>query len=236
VNIAICDDVPVQADILQKALSNCSALSIELLSISRFTSGLVLIDAIDAGKSFDLIFLDIQMPDESGISLYDRLNKVDTSIIFVSAYLYFLPEALTLRPPGFLLKPYTQDAFDRTVKSVLKQRGDVKLFTFFDFDRREKKLSCKEIYYLSVGSHFLYAHTDKAKYSVYGVTLKEADMQLSDYGFFRCSKSIIVNLRHCQCRKKNIIVFRTGRFEGEIIISRRKLRAFDTQILLNRWM
>ena len=234
-NIAICDDIPVQLDFLESAICNCSIFNGESLLIDRFCDGSSLLSTVVSGKSYYLIFLDIEMPNVSGLDIYSQLANSSTSLIFVSAYTNFLPETHALHAPGFLVKPYTQDTFDRTVKSVMLQRLETKFFTYYDVYRKKQTMPCRRIIHFTVKDHYLYAHTESGKVSVYGISLKETEKQLSDYGFYRCNKSNLVNLWHCSGRKDNFVVFKSYEMDEKIRISRRKLREYDELSLVHMW-
>ena len=234
-NIAICDDIPAQLDLIEHAIRNCPYWSGEALSISRFHDGASLLRSVESDISYSFIFLDIRMPQVSGVELYSKLARNDTSVIFVSAHMSYLPETHALRAPGFLPKPYTQHTFDRTVQSALAQRTQTQFFTYYDFDGKEQTLPCSDIYYFSAGEHFIYAHTASGKVSAYGVSLKDMETQFSPHGFFCCSKSALVNLRHCDDRKANTVVFKQPDVNCGVAISRRKLLEYDRLCLLYRW-
>lgn len=233
--IAICDDVPAQLDLLEAAIRRCRVLSEEPPSVKRFSNGADLLRDAGAGQPYSFIFLDIQMPGLTGLDIYARLARSETSIVFVSTHIELLPDTHALHAPGFLPKPYTQEVFDRTVGSALAQRAETQLFTYFDNDRSKRTLPCRDIRYFSAGGHFLYAHTANGTFSAYGESLRDMERRLSPFGFFRCSNRYLVNLLYCDHRRGNKIMFRKTGFDDEILISRRKLQEYDRQCLNYRW-
>ena len=234
-NIAICDDIPAQLDLLNTAISECPVLDGEILSVDRFYSGCELLRTVHSGKVYEFIFLDIQMPESSGLDLYKELANNNTAIIFVSTHIELLPETHALHAPGFLSKPYTQDTFNRTVKSVLNQRAERRFFTY-SYKGGENTIPCGNIYYFSVSGHYLFVHTVNGKKDViYGLRLTDVEKQLADSGFFRCNKAFLVNLRYCDDRHDNVVVFASSNVESKVTISRRKLREYDTQCLIYKW-
>ena len=233
-NIAICDDVPAQLDLLEDAIHKCSMLSCKNPPIDRFTDGYALLCATHSGKSYSFIFLDIQMPEISGLELYNKLANKDTSIVFVSTHIEYLPETHALHAPGFLPKPYSQDTFNRTVRSVLEQRAETEFYTYTK-GGNEHKIPCKSICFFTVVDHYLYVHTIDSKSIIYGATLNDAEKQMAGFGFFRCNRTCLVNLRYCEDRRDNKVIFKSSSVKGDIRISRRRLQEFDTQCLLSKW-
>jgi len=234
-NIAICDDIPTQLDILDVAIRKCSIWKNEELSVDRFTDGNSLVNAVNSGMSYSFIFLDIQMPKISGLKVFNRLDKSDTAIVFVSTHIELLPEALALRPLGFLPKPYTQDVFDRTIKSVMIQRANKQYFTYFS-DGKKNTIACTKISYFKVNSHYIYMHDMNGKtITIYGLTLRDVEDQLAKQGFFRCNKSLLVNLRFCEERMNNKIKLKVSEATDDITISRRNIKEYDKQYLIYKW-
>lgn len=233
--IAICDDEQGQLDLLEDAVNNCEAFSDKPLSVERFSDGASLLDSVELGHSYYFIFLDIHMPEPDGLGLYDKLAREGTSIIFVSTHIDKLPDTHALHAPGFLPKPYTQELFDRTVKSAIAQRTELFYLTFYDYYRNAKSISCRDIFYLSVSGHLTHAYTADGDFSAHGMSLNELERQLNPYGFFKCDRCFLVNLMHCEHRKGGIVMFKDYTPTEEVIISRRKLTVFDKMLLRNRW-
>ena len=95
-NIAICDDIHIHLDILEGSIRKCTVLAGELLSIDRYSCELDLLKTVNSGKQYTFVFLDINMPNASGLDVYTKLAHSDTSIVFVSTHIELLPEAFTL--------------------------------------------------------------------------------------------------------------------------------------------
>ena len=232
--IAICDDITTQLDIIEGAINSCPTWSGKQPRIDRYTSGRSLLDAVKKGVKYSFIFLDIHMPEISGLDIYSSLDNCDTAIVFVSTHTQLLPETHALRAQGFLAKPYSQDTFDRTVRSVLEQTSKSRYFTFAD-GAKKKTIPYRDIYYFSVEGHYTFIYTVRKKETLYGRPLRSLESELSACCFFRCNKNSLVNLKHCEGRKDNRIVFKTSAVDASLLISKRKLREFDEQLLLSIW-
>ena len=88
-------------------------------------------DAIDAFEedSFDIVFLDEQMPGMSGLDFAVQLKQLcpDTILIFVTAYSQYALEAFRLHVHGYILKPLTEarvrEELDYALKRIGKRRS-----------------------------------------------------------------------------------------------------------------
>jgi DNA-binding LytR/AlgR family response regulator len=228
--IAICDDNEIQVQLLDEAVSACALLGDNQLEVDTYFSGDALISAVRAGADYSYIFLDIEMPGKTGLELYTELAESGAIVIFVSTHMEYLPEVFSLKPYGFLAKPYTQDTFDRTIRSAVKKLSEVRYFEYKD-GRAEKAIPCADIIFFEAISHGLLMHTISRRIFLPRVLIDDVDFQLSDYGFFRCKRSHLVNLLHCIERNGSEIVFKNGYSSRSVNIAKRKLSDFDKQLI-----
>ena len=237
-NIAICDDVNAQLDILEKSIANCPVWNDDKPTVIRFTDGRELLRSAKAGASFSYIFIDIEMPYVTGLDLYEDLATKNTAVVFVSAHTKYFPESRMLLAPGFLHKGYDQDTFDRTVKSIIEQRSDEQLFEY-SFSGKTHAIPCMDILMFSVEKRTLCVHTlvngTVEKVYLYIGSLSKIEQQLSAFGFFRCGKNHLVNLRYCSGRIDSRIDFKSECVSDDVQISRRRQNDFDSRIVQLKW-
>ena len=234
--IGLCDDNWVQLSILHDKARECEHWRDMPLDIDEFASGTELLNAVRTGKEYEFILLDIEMPGLSGFDTYAELCELcDSSVIFVSSHIELLPETFALRAYGFLAKPYDQDTFDRTIKSVVDQRIETQLFHYFHGGRKET-IPCKNISLFIIRDYTLTMYCTSGSHIILSrKTLNEVEYELSDSGFFRCNRSTLVNLRYCSGRKDNRLnIKQFNDFNESIEISRRELKEFDKQLILWR--
>lgn len=74
--------------------------------------------------NFDLIFLDIEMPGSNGLELAQRILEINKriDIVFVTAYSSYAVEAFELNAIDYLLKPITQDRFQKTISRLFSKK------------------------------------------------------------------------------------------------------------------
>src|ERR1700757_192638 len=109
INCIAIDDEPLALEILQEFCSKVPLLQLQ----KTFT------DTSEAAKylkSFpvDLLFLDIQMPDISGIDFY-KLHGENRMTIFTTAFSEYAVEGFNLNAIDYLLKPFTIERFQQAV-------------------------------------------------------------------------------------------------------------------------
>lgn len=175
----------------------------EVLLIGEASTGM---EAVKKAKELkpDLMFLDIQLPDLTGLQVAELLNEFDFAIqiVFLTAYDHFAIEAFKLRAFHYLLKPYDLEdlieVFD-TYSDMLKENqlktGQTKNKLAIETENGITYLSPKEIYFIEKQGREVIIHTKTAKMKAL-FTLSELFEKLERFSFFRTHKSYLVNLEH----------------------------------------
>lgn len=143
----------------------------------------------------DLIFLDIQMPELSGIN-FMKIVGDKLKYILTTAYSEYALEGYEHNVIDYLLKPIT---FDRFQKSALKAQErfptnetSANSYFFVKSSGQQHKINFDEILYIESIKDYVNIKTDNQEYIVLD-TLKSLERQLSDR-FTRIHKSFIVNV------------------------------------------
>jgi two-component system LytT family response regulator len=103
----------------------------EIEVIAQYDNGEQAIRKINELKP-DILFLDVRMPGCSGFEVLENLNNIPM-IIFSTAYSQYALKAFEVSAVDYLLKPYSQERFNRAVVAAMKQ------------DRRYEEMSDKII-------------------------------------------------------------------------------------------
>lgn len=166
-------------------------------------------DALEAGnvlrnRRVDLLFLDIQMPEITGLQFIGTL-KNPPAVILTTAYRDFAPEAFDLDVVDYLLKPIS---FERALKAVNKffdrqantlatptGAGKPEEYLYLKADRKTHKIRLGEIQYIESLDEYVKVHTsDKTLVTRENITT--LDKRLSTENFVRIHRSFIVNARY----------------------------------------
>lgn len=123
---------------IRTTLNYClSAEGFEIETASNGSEALELL--LEQGKSYDLILLDIKMPDISGMEVLRKLRGADnkTNIIMMTAYgtIKEAVEAMKLNAIDFISKPFTPEQIRVLVKKVFSREEleEEKLETYEDY-------------------------------------------------------------------------------------------------------
>lgn len=144
----------------------------------------------------DLIFLDIEMPDMSGLELLSNLTN-SPKIIIVSAYEQYALKGYEFDVVDYLLKPVSFDRFLKSVNRVhdllQKEQKEANDYIFVKSDKQLKKIQFKDILFIESMENYVVIQTATSKEIVY-TTLKQIYESLPQNIFHQTHRSYIINI------------------------------------------
>ena len=197
-NAIIVDDEPIARDIIRTHLEKLPKLIVKAECKNA-------IDALAVLKAehIDVVFLDINMPEVSGLSFGKLINK-DVKLIFTTAHREYAVEGFELQAVDYLLKPIS---FERLKKATDKLTGFIQEteqkirvktdtpsdFTFVRADRKMVKVNFDDISYVESLSDYIKIHTNTDTV-VTRETISNFEAKLPKLQFIRTHRSFIVSI------------------------------------------
>lgn len=111
--IALCDDDKESLQQLCALMEEYRAAHLPELRYTAFTGAFGLLSAIDCGQHFDMVILDVMMPNTNGIQAARQIRQRDErmEILFFSASREYAVESYEVRARNYILKPLTREKF-----------------------------------------------------------------------------------------------------------------------------
>jgi len=199
VNCLIVDDEPMAREILENHLQKVDAVNV----VATCKNAIEAFNELNS-KQIDLIFLDINMPEISGLSFAKSINS-NIKVIFTTAYREYALDGFNLQAVDYLLKPIS---FERLLQAVNKFIGEnhfeevrsiVEIhperndFIFVRADRKMIKINFSKISYIESYSDYLKIHLDN-KMVVTRETITSIEAKLPKNDFIRIHRSYIVSI------------------------------------------
>jgi len=203
----------------------------------------------------DLILLDIQLSDGLSFEIFENI-RVNSAIIFTTAYDEYALKAFKLNSIDYLLKPIDQEELEYAIIKFRKNKPQQPSFQI-DLEQIKKLLinplnkNYKERFTIKIGQHLkiiptediecfysenkgTYIFTSDNRDYLIDSTLEHLEMDLDPTLFFRVSRKFYINIKAI----KDIINYSNSRLklvlnnfsEHEIIVSREKVRNFKIWI------
>jgi len=199
ISCILVDDEPIAREILENHLQKIDTIKI----VASCKNAVEAFNAINS-NTVDLLFLDINMPEISGLSFAKSINK-NIKVIFTTAYREYAVDGFNLQAVDYLLKPIS---FDRLLQSIHKYLDENTIvhheekieipeektdYIFVRSDRKMVKINFNEIYYIESIGDYLKIHLS-SKSIVTRESISSMEAKLPYHDFLRIHRSYIVSI------------------------------------------
>lgn len=191
-----------------------------LALIDQFESALQAISFLQENE-IDLMFVDINMPDLSGMEFVKSLND-PPKVIFTTAYSEFAVEGFRVDAIDYLLKPIGYSDFLKAAEKA-KERIKPKIasnirvesndkFLFIKSEYKIIRIILSDIKYIEGMREYLRIHIENQQPVMTLMSMKKMEEFLPDGSFMRVHRSYIVNLNKITTVERNRIIFDKKRY------------------------
>ena len=214
ITCAMCDDeLPFAEQLRSLVMAYAKKKRVELQA-ETFASAEELLEEIENGAGFEILFLDIEMRKMDGIELGKKLRErsYQTLIIYVSGYDQYMRQLFEAEPFRFLSKPLKQEELENVLDKAFERisRFHRELFTI-RFGKNVVNLLCRDIVYLESNKRKVIVQTVRGEYEYYH-KLDEAEEELLAISadFVRIHKAYLVNMEHVEAFQYEKLALRDG--------------------------
>ncbi len=196
IHALIVDDEPLAHEVITHHLKSHTDVNIagQCLSAAQAMKFL-------ANNEIDLLFLDINMPELTGIDMLKVLAKMP-QVIIVSAYQEYALQGFELNVTDYLLKPVSSERFNKALQKV-RERHQLKAppkenqplkrqHIILKVDRGQRKFELDNIHYLEAFGNYVKLWQDQDM-TLVSSTLKQLIENLPSSQFLQCHKSFVIN-------------------------------------------
>lgn len=187
-------------DIARTTLAHLAKQVPNLTIVSEYSNAIEAYNHLQ-NNEIDLIFLDIEMPEMTGIELTKNLSGKDIIIIFTSSNKDYALEAFELNIADYILKPVMPARFLQAVskaQAILDSRKeDVEVtkdeFLFVRDSNITRRLKLDDIFYAEAMGDYVKFYTREKMFAIHG-KMKTAEERLPKDHFIRVHRSYIVSV------------------------------------------
>lgn len=225
--IAICDDEIDGVKRIQKIIGTYGSLNSLEFDVYIFLSG---IELLREYSGYDLIFLDIDMPQMDGIEVARTIVKNDifSKIIYVTSHKNYMRQAFSVKPFGYLLKPATEEDIFTELDEFIRRTELEKSRDEICFQSSHGVITYDQkdiLYFEYVGKRRVELVSIHGK-TVISYGLKDITNMMAAYPFAMPHQSFIVNLLHVEAISAFEITMMGG---DKIPIAQKRARKFKLE-------
>jgi len=194
--IAVCDDDAAQRDYLSGRLSVWAKRNRHLVEVKQYPGAKEFLFGYAQEKDFDILLLDIEMPEVNGVELAKAVRRGNSAvqIVFITGYYEYFSDGFDVSALHYLIKPADEaklyPVLDRAVDNLSYRQRCVLLAA----GEADVKVALADILYAEAENVYTAVHTAKEVYRVRMALGKFAE-QL-DETFFKAHRSYVVSLKY----------------------------------------
>ncbi len=211
INVIIVDDEPLAQDVLETYIEKIPELNL----VQKCNNALEANEALKA-HDIDLMFLDIQMPQLTGVDFLKTLAKPPL-VVFTTAYPNYAIEGFELNALDYLLKPISLERFMKAVNKAVEQIGLQRKeaappageesepdYIFVKADKKLVKVNFPEIVYIEGLKDYVIIRMENSRVITLQ-TMKSLEEKLPPGLFRRIHRSYIVNVNKIEAIVGNMV-------------------------------
>lgn len=206
--IIILEDEKPQLDQLARYLERYQTEHPEFaFTLETYDRGIPLLDSYQ--RDADLIFLDIRVPDMTGMEVARRIRQADDSamIVFVTSLTQYALDGYSVQAFDYILKPIHYASFSAKLERMLRTLSHREARFMLELRTKESvwRVPADSVIYIEVSAHDLLFHTGGETIKLWG-TLSKYEKLLRELHFARPSASFLVNLKYVRQIKKDEVL------------------------------
>jgi DNA-binding LytR/AlgR family response regulator len=207
--IGICDDEEAALDNLYKIAKEEFGKKDCDFEIIKFNNAKNLIE-YNCEENFDIIFLDIEMPEFNGIDAAKSIKNINknTVIVFVTCKDELVYESLKAQPFRFIRKSRLKEEISETVSEVYKLFDERSYKINIKIENKYYEIDVNSILYIESSRNYIIVNTVNHKEFKYRDSINKKEKELENYGFIRTHFGYLVNQKYIYSIKNDFVILK----------------------------
>lgn len=180
---------------------------------------------------FDILLLDIDMPDITGLDVAKsiRQSNSDIILIFISSHEQYVFKSIEYKPFRYIRKQYIKEELPSALRTAYKliesEKGEAIIIKVND---EEIRLKHSEIIYYEIVNRKLSVHLSNNSVYSFRKTIRDFSKELSDNSFIQINSGCVVNAKYIDKISSADITLDNGE---KLIVSRTRIKAVKAELL-----
>ncbi len=213
--VAICDNDPKVLERFGAMLQDYIARNHLEIEYRVYQNPKMLIADMEEGLHYDIVYMDVEMPQLNGMDAIQAVKKIQPSclVVILSSYTEYAVDAVNLEVFRYLVKGRTEDLFDLSLDAAWKRLSaqDEKVY-YISTSRKYVKILLSDIMYCYKSSKMSVMVTEQEEYCERKPLHRLlADLNQEQESFVMIERGYIVNIRYLNRIDKNEVVLDNGK-------------------------
>ncbi len=206
---AICDDVSADQKFIAALVTRWADMVGHTVAIATFPSAEAFLLRYAEDKAYDVLLLDIEMGQMSGVALARavRAENKEVQIVFTTGYMEYIADGYEVDALHYLVKPVNAEKLFVVLNRATEKLQRNERALLLDVRDEAVRIPLYEIQYLEVRQNYVTIHA-REEHTVKR-PLNEMEKEL-DESFFRVGRSFIVNLRYIRKVTRTDVHLKSG--------------------------
>ena len=205
-NYAICDDNEHDINIIRDIIKQYITESGMDICIESYMKSSELSEKFNL-NAYDVLFLDIDMPDINGIELAHMCKNIDkyVNIVFITNREDMVFEAIRYQPFRYIRKSNLTEELKETLVELTKKHYDEMFIYEFKTTEDSVKLKLDDVLYIESKGHELILHTKNGCKTI-RARISDYEKKLIPFGFLKIQRSFLINLKYVYLIKRDTVI------------------------------
>lgn len=227
IRIAIVEDEQIYVQQLSEYIDRYQQETGRYINVAVFSDGEEIVE--DYRGEYDIILMDIQMRFMDGMTAAEKIRTLDHEVIimFITNMIQYAVRGYEVDAIDYVVKPVEYFAFSQKLdKAIGRMKNQHQEYITVSTEDGLKKVIISDIYYIESQGHNAVYRTIRGDL-VSRITMKELEHTMGKYGFFRCAKGYLVNMKLVEGMKGSDCIIN----DIKIAVSRSKKTEFMEQLI-----
>ena len=228
----VCDDNKQTAEKIKSYVNEIFKSFKINAEIFTYYSGKEILELICHKKyQFDLLLLDIDMPDITGLDVAKTIRQTNSNIIliFISSHEQYVFKSIEYRPFRYIRKEYLKEELPNALKAAYKLiESDKDESIIIKVNDEDVRLKHSEIMYYEIESRKLAIHLNNNDILRIRKTIRDFNKELADKNYIQINSGCVANAKYIEKISNADITLDNGK---KLIVSRTRMKAVKSELL-----
>ena len=230
IHIAVCDDSDADLqEILYYTKEYLTKKGVQNDSITQFSEGKKLLEAIGQGEKFDLLILDVMMGELDGITLAKSIRemRLKCDILYVSSNREMAMQGYEVEAVRYLGKPIEREKFEEAMALCIRKIEKRNHKFIVPVEEGSALFLQEQIYYIEACGAYVKI-VEREKETMAHIRISQVETMVEADTFLQCHRGFLINMKHIRCVRSQELELSNG---AVIPVSKHRIKEVKNKLM-----